>query len=163
MPYPNQFPYSVYPQTIQPMYNDPVPYNPSSIQFQQTQNPTPTPNPNQNYYRIAGKFVNNINEVLPQDVPMDGSRSVFPTQDGSKIFVKHWNPDGTIGTDVYEKAQPAPVMYDSYDDSKWEELYSNIHSLEDRIKKLESSSNRSRPGQGYGDKSRKREEANNDS
>lgn len=47
---------------------------------------------------IYGRPVNQIEEVLPQDVPMDGTCSLFPTNDGTAIYKKYWNSDGTIKT-----------------------------------------------------------------
>ena len=37
-------------------------------------------------------------EIPPNDVPMDGTVSLFPTEDYSCIFAKHWNKDGKITT-----------------------------------------------------------------
>ena len=37
-------------------------------------------------------------EIPPNDVPMDGTVNLFPTEDYSCIFAKHWNKDGKITT-----------------------------------------------------------------
>lgn len=66
---------------------------------------------------IPGRPVNNINEVMASEVPMDGSSSIFPLNDGSEIYVKTWNSDGTIKTSKYvledqsvtNKSQTDPV------------------------------------------------------
>lgn len=50
---------------------------------------------------LSGRPVNDINEVMASEVPMDGSSSVFPLQNGSKVYVKSWAPDGTIKTLTY--------------------------------------------------------------
>lgn len=52
---------------------------------------------------IIGKVVNRVEDVTPNDIPMDGSYGVFPLQDRSHIFLKRWNADGTISTEKYIK------------------------------------------------------------
>lgn len=50
---------------------------------------------------LAGRVVNKLDDILPNEVPMDGTSSLFPLQDESAIFVKSWNADGTIRTVKY--------------------------------------------------------------
>lgn len=50
---------------------------------------------------LSGKTVNSPQEILPQDVPMNGFTSYFPKADGSEIYAKCWNSNGTIDTRVY--------------------------------------------------------------
>lgn len=50
---------------------------------------------------LSGKTVNNPQEILPQDVPMNGFTSYFPKADGSEIYAKCWNSNGTIDTKIY--------------------------------------------------------------
>lgn len=57
---------------------------------------------------IAGRSVNSINDITPGEVPFDGSVSVFPKNDGTAIYVKSYNGDGTIDTRYYI---PAPEGY----------------------------------------------------
>ena len=54
--------------------------------------------PNQFNGTLPGKLINNLQEVRPNEVPMDGSASVFPMNDFSSIYVKAWGPDGNIQT-----------------------------------------------------------------
>ena len=61
-----------------------------------------TPNLYQNqssrFQSIPGRLVNNLDEITPQEVPMDGSVSLFPQADYSAIYAKTWTKDGTIAT-----------------------------------------------------------------
>ena len=50
---------------------------------------------------IPGRFVNNPNEIVPQEVPMDGSVALFPVADGSRIYMKGWDNNGGIQTRSY--------------------------------------------------------------
>jgi hypothetical protein len=51
---------------------------------------------------LSGKFVQAVEQITANDVPMDGSVAVFPKQDMSEIYTKSWNADGTIRTIVYK-------------------------------------------------------------
>lgn len=87
-PYTQNF-YPTYPQ-IQPMQTYGTPSNPPA---------------NRN---VFGRVVNSETDITPNEVPMDGSVSLFPMADYSKIFAKQWNPDGTIKTTVFViDAKPA--------------------------------------------------------
>lgn len=63
---------------------------------------------------IPGRPVDNPAEIRPNEVPMDGSASFFPTNDGKYIYAKCWNSNGEIITAKYvrddtpEPARPNP-------------------------------------------------------
>ena len=70
-------------------------------------NTTPQVQPQQGYSMpnpfvskpIHGHTIKDENtEIAPNDVPMDGTVSLFPTENYSCIFAKHWNKDGKITT-----------------------------------------------------------------
>lgn len=90
-------------QTTGPTYNTGFnPYAqmyPTYPQFQ----PMQTYNqPNQSVNRtVFGRVINSENDITPNEVPMDGSISLFPLADYSKIFAKQWSQDGTIKTTVF--------------------------------------------------------------
>ena len=95
-------------------------YQPAFPQFAQPygtvqyQPPQMTPQPVQQPRGIAGRMVGAPSEIVPNEVPMDGSVAFFPTSDGSAIFAKAWNPNGTnstvqyapVGNDQPEEAGP---------------------------------------------------------
>ena len=58
-------------------------------------------NHNNRFQSIPGRLVNNLDEITPQEVPMDGSVSLFPQNDYSAIYAKTWTKDGTIATVKY--------------------------------------------------------------
>lgn len=60
---------------------------------------------------LYGRMINAVEEVKPQEVPMDGSIGIFPTYDYSKIYTKYWDANGRIQTEVYEK-QSGPTETD---------------------------------------------------
>ena len=56
------------------------------------------------------KIVNRLEDITPNDVPMDGTSGIFPLSDNSAIYVKSRNTDGTIKTIKYipEIIEPEP-------------------------------------------------------
>lgn len=75
------------------------------LQNVQTQQPIMTTAQNQNWKvyspgpqmpPLVGRWVNNFDEIKPQDVPMDGSVCFFPQADQSCIYAMTWSNNGTI-------------------------------------------------------------------
>lgn len=56
------------------------------------------------YYQsqIAGKVVNDFNQIMPNEVPMDGSNATFVKSDLSEIQLRAWNGNGQIQTISYK-------------------------------------------------------------
>lgn len=63
-------------------------------------------NQSSRFQSIPGRLVNNLDEITPQEVPMDGSVSLFPQNDYSAIYAKTWTKDGTIATVKFVPEQP---------------------------------------------------------
>lgn len=90
-----------------PMANSGFPYNTGYLygQIQQPFVPAPTYQPQQPQQQstqhqqgILGRMISNPNEITPQEIPMDGSISMFPMQDGSAVYGKFWDSNGQIKT-----------------------------------------------------------------
>lgn len=90
---------------------------------------------NMNYQRpsIPGRPVNNLDEITPQEVPMDGSVSLFPQNDYSAIYAKTWTKDGTIATVKYVPEQPQAAVPQK---SPIEEHLDKIDQRFDRLEKM---------------------------
>lgn len=78
-------------------------YNPNNqLNMTNWYNPTAYSAPNQqNSSSIFGRVVNDESEIMPNEVPMDGSISIFPKSDGSEVIIKSWAQNGTISTMRY--------------------------------------------------------------
>ena len=143
MPYQPSYPY------YNQMQNPYQPYIPSvsspMASPYQGNMPTPqyTPQPYQPQIPQAPQFVpvqihghtikDEATEVPPNDIPMDGTVSLFPTEDYSCIFAKHWNKDGKITTTKF-----APVSADEdYTPSPGfeDEMRARMDELKDLIQK----------------------------
>lgn len=133
MNYPNTGwnPYSVpqppsYQPMYQPQYSAGVPaYTPPTYTPSQNQVYTPKP--------INGHTVKSDTDIVPNDVPMDGSVSLFPLEDYSCIFAKMWGKDGKITT---TKFVPVPADEDYTPTPGFEdEMRARMDELKELIQK----------------------------
>lgn len=81
-----------------PYYNyNQAPYvNPM---LQQYQNPYQQKAIAQN---LNGKVVDSLEVVKAMDIPMDGQSYYFPKADGTEIYCKRWNANGTTSITAYK-------------------------------------------------------------
>lgn len=83
---------------------------------------------------ITGRIVSSLEEITPNEVPMDRSVSFFPTSDYSCIYAKQWDSDGTIKTVKYvPEVQEAKVIDEQVD---------IVELISTRFDKLESMLNK---------------------
>lgn len=59
---------------------------------------------------LPGRMVVSEADIVPQEVPMDGTVGVFLQQDLSRVYAKKWGGDGRIYTNVYELANGADAQ-----------------------------------------------------
>lgn len=74
-------------------YQPYMPYQPQQMAYQQPYQ--------QRQQGVAGRAVSSLEEITVQEVPTDGSTGFFPMMDGSCIYAKKWNQNGTIDTVRY--------------------------------------------------------------
>lgn len=77
--------------------------------FPVTQTSAPTPIPNSmGITGLPGRVIKNPEEIKLNEIPMDGTASLFPMSDDTCIYAKAWGQDGTIQTLRYirEDAEP---------------------------------------------------------
>ena len=101
MPQPQNFqPYQQQP-TFQPSPGfNPQPFQPQT-QMPQMPQPQVMPQPQQVPIGFTGRYVNSIDEVVLNEIPMDGSIAIFPTKDAQAIYLKVWNQNGSLLTARY--------------------------------------------------------------
>lgn len=108
-----------------------------------------------NYQVLSGRVINNSDEITPQEVPMDGSVSLFPQQDYSCIYAKTWTKEGTIATMKFVPEQPQMEPQKS----PIEERLDKIDQRFDRLEKMLS--NRNKPKKPYNKPHQVKEEQSN--
>lgn len=51
---------------------------------------------------IPGRMIQQEEEIIPSEVPMNGDYATFISQDMKRIYMKTWGKDGLIHTEVFE-------------------------------------------------------------
>ena len=91
-----------------------------------------------NYQVLSGRVINNADEITPQEVPMDGSVSLFPQQDYSCIYAKTWTKEGTIATLKFVPEQPQAAT------EQKSPLEERLDRIDQRLEALDKKLNRPR-------------------
>lgn len=101
------------------------PFAPSLPSMQQPVQVAPTSG-------LTGHLIGSHEEIQPSDVPMNGQAAYFPAQDGSVIFAKQWNPNGTITTVRY-----VPEMRESegVEEITLQDIVDQLSDIRDMLKK----------------------------
>lgn len=76
-------------------------YQPVNNQSPFGQNGGNMTTPQQAETPFVGRYINQIEEVMPREVPMDGRVAIFPTQSLEEIYLKAWDRNGSIRTFRY--------------------------------------------------------------
>lgn len=141
-------------QPYNPMFNPNIP-NPNY-----PSQPQPQQSPLQSYQQrppiIPGRVVTDINEVTPNEIPMDGRVSLFPKNDYSCIYAKAWNSDGTITTVKFVAEQPVTSQKEENTNSIETALASikeQVDKIDKRLDRMQKPMKQAQP---------RKEETNND-
>lgn len=67
---------------------------------------------------IPGKMVSSFEEITVADVPQDGSLALFPKSDGSCVFGKVWNGNGSITDIRYVPESAVPAKNEKKEEDK---------------------------------------------
>lgn len=59
---------------------------------------------------LPGRMVDKAEDITVGEVPLDGSLGLFPQRDGSCIYAKSWNPDGSIKTMRFIPAEETDII-----------------------------------------------------
>ena len=99
-----------------------TPFQPMTVQ-QQAQ-------PQPQIVQISGRMVNSADDILPNEVQMDGRNYYFPSFDGSCIYVKVWNKNGKLDMVKYvpDTVEQTP---------KESQLELMLNSINERLSKIE--------------------------
>ena len=105
-----------------------TPFQPMTAQQQNIQQTQPQPQ----VVQISGRMVNSADDILPNEVQMDGRNYYFPSFDGSCIYVKTWNKNGKLDMVKYvlDTVEQAP---------KESQLELMLNSINERLSKIEKS------------------------
>ena len=91
---------------------------------------------------INGRFVGRVEDVTANEVAMDGSVSLFPTNDLSVIYAKSWNSDGTIKTIAYkpilDDLEPKTSVYANEVEKLKIDLSENLTGIYEKLSEIEN-------------------------
>lgn len=82
---------------------------------------------------IYGRVVTSEEEITIRDVPNDGSAGFYPMADGSAVYMKQWNNNGTISMIRYI---PDPAQFGEQKSQEPNEDF--MASIDKRFDKLEA-------------------------
>lgn len=103
-------------------------------QMQQMQRPQQMP-PQPQFTGLPGRVVMKEDDIRPNEVPAEGA-GIFPLADGSAIYLKTWNKEGTIDTQMYTAViESKPVVPNS---DSIREMRQEIQERFDKLEKLYS-------------------------
>lgn len=105
---------------------------------------------------IPGRQVASADEIMPQEVPMDGSVSLFLQNDYSCIYAKQWTKDGTIQTVRYVPEQPQNT------EQQKSPLEMRLDSIDQQLESLNKKLNKPRNFQKRNNPHPKKEENNHE-
>ena len=125
-PYGQPMNISSYPAPYQGNQMGYTPFQPMTAQQQNIQQTQPQPQ----IVQISGRMVNSADDILPNEVQMDGRNYYFPSFDGSCIYVKTWNKNGKLDMVKYvlDTVEQAP---------KESQLELMLNSINERLSKIE--------------------------
>lgn len=86
---------------------------------------------------LPGRVVEDISLVGANDVPMDGSKAVFLKSDGTVLYVKQWQPNGTISTVAYKPyIEPKEVQAEQVTTDELKSVYAPLKEQLDNIENM---------------------------
>lgn len=109
------------------MYNQPVTSMPP-------QNSQPQPQPVQRFY-LPGREVQPGEKIMANEVPGDGTISIFPLSDRSKILVKAINENGTIDTTTYVRVTDDSETVSTQTNDILPSILERLENIEKMVKK----------------------------
>lgn len=91
-----------------------------------------------NYF--GGRLIEDFTEVKPNETPMDGSITLFPTKDLNSIYLRTWNRDGRLMSFVYRLDTSvdlnAPVLPPQQ--QEYQALIDRVNQLEDMVRQQQT-------------------------
>lgn len=94
---------------------------------------------------LTGRMVKSDEEILPNEVPMNGTIAFFPTNDCMTIYAKQWTRDGTIATARYVLDVQTKPEQSGTDESFQEEIRQRLDKIEGMLKNRGNNRYHNRP------------------
>lgn len=85
---------------------------------------------------ISGKWVNDLSDISPGDVPMDRGVHIFPKSDYSCIYAKIWDQNGVLQTYKFVPEAPSEsnaVTASAPSDEKMDRILDSLDKIYDKV------------------------------
>lgn len=79
---------------------------------------------------LSGRVINHPGEIVPEDVPMNGTSAIFPCSNGQYILVKTWDSNFNVRDTLYVRQDPT--------DQESQKQPSELDMILGRLDKIES-------------------------
>lgn len=86
---------------------------------------------------IPGRMVMNEEEIKANEIPMDGTTSLFVKNDFTRIWAKTWNSNGSINTFTFVLEQ-APVQNTSSDEDLRTQIFNRLDKIDNTLNTITS-------------------------
>lgn len=100
---------------------------------------------------IRGRIVTSEHDIVPAEIPMDGSICLFMTEDCKNVIAKQWNSNGVLQSIIYSISSNEQAQSECQNGDSTEELKAQLDRIENMLKR-----------QGHQNKSRFKEDKKND-
>lgn len=100
---------------------------------------------------IRGRIVTSEQDIMPAEIPMDGSICLFMTEDCKSVIAKQWNSNGVLQSIIYSPSSNEQAQSECQNGDSTEELKAQLDRIENMLKQ-----------QGHQNKSRFKEDKKND-
>lgn len=137
-PMANGYPYVAVPTGPAMSMRSPVMQQPTypAMQDQPAQlNPSPVDTP-----QFIGRFINDPNEIMPRDVPMDGRITLFPTKDLNAIYLKYWTPEGKLAGFRYI-VDPNQTLSNVPEQDFQQQVFGRLNAIEAQLRQNQNGAN----------------------
>lgn len=84
----------------------------------------------QSHPSLPGRTVDDIKEVKPAEIPMDGTWCFFPLRNGTKVYVKLWDDSGELRTFSFIPEEPIREGQKAEEQSKFDKILTRLDDLE---------------------------------
>lgn len=100
---------------------------------------------------IRGRIVTSEQDIVPAEIPMDGSICLFMTEDCKSIIAKQWNSNGVLQSLIYSPSSNEQAQSECQNGDSTGELKAQLDRIENMLKR-----------QNHQNKSRFKEDKKND-
>lgn len=109
-------------------------FQPQQMQITQPQVPIQQqPQPQTQKPNILSAFVNDINDVKPNMIPMDGTPFLILPQSKDSVYLKYWDENGMIQTQKFVKESLQTIKANDEVTEVYQKLEKRVAALEKKL------------------------------